>query len=194
MAVLLGGLATSRSATAAPCGNGPGRFPVWLADFKNEARRKGISARTIARALNGVTYNKRVIRLDRGQRSFKQSFAKFYARRASPWLLKKARKKMKRHARILARVEKRYGVPPAVIVTIWGMESNFGNGSAKMNIVRSLATLAYDCRRSAFFKNELFAALKIINRGQVVLNHNQSFNLRLSQILQPRLGQDRGGE
>lgn len=165
--VLLGALAASRSATAAPCGDGPGRFPVWLADFKDEARSKGISTRTIRRAFNGVTYNKRVIRLDRGQRSFKQSFAKFYARRASPWLMNRARKKMKRHARTLARVEKRYGVPPAVIVTIWGMESNFGNGSAKMNIVRSLATLAYDCRRSAFFKNELLAALKIINRGDM---------------------------
>ena len=165
--VILVAPTTSHSAVAAPCGNGPSRFPVWLAEFKDEARRKGISARTIARALNGVTYNKRVIRLDRGQRSFKQSFAKFYARRASPWLLNKARKKMKRHARTLARVEKRYGVPPAVIVTIWGMESNFGNGGAKMNIVRSLATLAYDCRRSAFFKNELLAALKIINRGDM---------------------------
>ncbi|MFY0612670.1 MAG: lytic murein transglycosylase [Hyphomicrobiaceae bacterium] len=155
------------SAAAASCGNGPGGFNKWLASYKIEARRKGISGRTISRALNGITYNPRIIRLDRGQRSFKQSFAKFYARRASPWLLNKARKKMKRHARLLARVEKRYGVPPAVIVTIWGMESNFGNGGGKLNIVRSLATLAYDCRRSAFFTNELQAALKIIQRGDM---------------------------
>lgn len=166
-AVLLAVLSTIQSASAATCGNGPSGFSSWLADFKTEARKNGISARTIKRALNGITYNKRIIRLDRGQRSFKQSFAKFYARRASPWLLNKARKKMKQHARILARVEKRYGVPPAVIVTIWGMESNFGNGSAKLNIVRSLATLAYDCRRSAFFKNELLAALRIIDRGDM---------------------------
>jgi lytic murein transglycosylase len=152
---------------AAPCGNGPGGFDAWLRDFKVEARRKGISSRTISRALDGVTYNRRVIRLDRGQRSFKQSFEKFYARRASKWLLNKARKKMKRHARTLAGIEKRYGVPPAVIVTIWGMESNFGNGGGKMNILRSLATLAYDCRRSAFFKNELMAALKIVDRGDM---------------------------
>lgn len=155
------------AAEAARCGNGPGGFTAWLADFKREARRNGISARTISRALNGVTYNRRVIRLDRGQRSFKQSFETFYARRASKWLLNRARKKLKRHARLLARIEKRYGVPPAVIVTIWGMESNFGNGGGKLNIVRSLATLAYDCRRSAFFKNELYAALKIIQRGDM---------------------------
>ena len=166
-AVLLCLPAANSTAIAAPCGNGPGGFNTWLADFKGEARRKGISARTISRAFKGVSYNRRVIRLDRGQRSFKQSFAKFYARRASPWLLNKARGKMKRHRRLLARVEKRYGVPPAVIVTIWGMESNFGNGGGKMSIVRSLATLAYDCRRSAFFTNELMAALKIIQRGDM---------------------------
>lgn len=157
----------SQTATAAACGNGAGGFNAWLAGFRSEARGKGISGRTISRALKGITYNARIIRLDRGQRSFKQSFATFYKRRASPWLLNKARKKMKRHARVLARVEKRYGVPPAVIVAIWGMESNFGNGGGKMNIVRSLATLAYDCRRSAFFKNELLAALKIIQRGDM---------------------------
>ena len=166
-AVTFVGFIAVESAAAATCGNGPGRFSAWMADFKQEARQKGISHSTIKRALNGITYNKRVIRLDRGQRSFKQSFAKFYARRASKWLLNKARKKLKQHARILARVEQRYGVPPAVIVTIWGMESNFGKGGAKLNIIRSLATLAYDCRRSAFFKNELLAALKIIDRGDM---------------------------
>lgn len=166
-AVIIVSLAAVPAALAARCGNGAGGFNAWLTGFKSEARTKGISSGTISRALSGITYNKRIIRLDRGQRSFKQSFEKFYARRASPWLLNKARKKMKRHARLLSRIEKRYGVPPAIIVTIWGMESNFGNGSAKLNIVRSLATLAYDCRRSAFFKNELLAALKIINRGDM---------------------------
>lgn len=166
-ALLLRLPAMTLSAEAARCGNGPGGVNPWLADFKREARRNGISARTLSRAFAGVTYNRRVIRLDRGQRSFKQSFEKFYARRASKWLLNRARKRMKRHARLLARIEKRYGVPPAVIVTIWGMESNFGNGGGKMNIVRSLATLAYDCRRSAFFKNELYAALKNIQRGDM---------------------------
>ena len=158
---------TGPAVHAASCGNGPGGFNNWLANFKNEARAKGISARTISRAMNGVTYNKRVIRLDRNQRSFKQSFAKFYARRASSGLMNKARHKMKQHAGTLARIQKRYGVPPAVIITIWGMETYFGRGGGKMNIIRSLATLAYDCRRSAFFKNELLAALRIINRGDM---------------------------
>jgi membrane-bound lytic murein transglycosylase B len=81
--------------------------------------------------------------------------------------MNKARRKMKQHAGTLARIQKRYGVPPAVIVTIWGLETNFGHGGGRMNIIRSLATLAYDCRRSAFFTNELLAALRIINRGDM---------------------------
>ena len=152
------------TAEAARCGNGPGGFNTWLSQFKAEARAKGISGRTISRAFAGVTYNPKVIRLDRGQRSFKQSFARFYKRRASRWLLNKARGKLKRHARLLSRIEQRYGVPPEIVITIWGMESTFGQLSGKMNIIRSLSTLAYDCRRSQFFANELHAALRIIDR------------------------------
>ncbi len=155
------------SANAARCGNTGAGFKTWLADFKKRARARGVSARTISSALNGITYNRRIIRLDRNQRTFKQSFARFYKRRASPGLMRTARRKMKRHARTLRRVEKRYGVPPAVIVTIWGMETNFGRGSGKMNIIRSLATLAYDCRRSKFFTNELMSAMRIIDRGDM---------------------------
>ncbi len=155
------------SAGAAPCGNGPGGFNPWLSQFKLEASAKGISGRTISRAFDGVTYDRKVIRLDRGQRSFKQSFEQFYKRRASPWLLNKARGKLKRHAGLLSRIERRYGVPPEIVVTIWGMESTFGQLSGKMSIIRSLSTLAYDCRRSEFFTNELHAALRIIERGDM---------------------------
>ena len=155
------------SAGAGPCGNGPGGFNTWLSQFKTEAGAKGISARTISRAFDGVTYDRKVIRLDRGQRSFKQSFEQFYKRRASPWLLNKARGKLKRHAGLLSRIERRYGVPPEIVVTIWGMESTFGQLSGKMSIIRSLSTLAYDCRRSEFFTNELHAALRIVERGDM---------------------------
>lgn len=154
-------------AVAAPCGNGPSGFSGWLSDFKGEARARGISAGTVSRALDAITYNDRVIRLDRNQRSFKQSFEQFYARRASPGLMNKARRMLRTHGPTLARIEQRYGVPPEIIVTIWGMETNFGRGSGNMNIIRSLATLAYDCRRSSFFKNELLSALRIIDRGDM---------------------------
>ena len=155
------------STGATPCGNGPGGFNPWLSQFKLEASAKGISGRTISRAFDGVTYDPKVIRLDRGQRSFKQSFERFYKRRASPWLLDKARGKLKRHASLLSRIERRYGVPPEIVVTIWGMESTFGQLSGKMSIIRSLSTLASDCRRSEFLTNELHAALRIVERGDM---------------------------
>ncbi len=163
----LGVLLATTTAEAAQCGNTAGGFQTWLGQFKREAAGKGISARTLDRAFDGVSYDTKVIRLDRNQRSFKQSFDQFYKRRASSWLLNKARGKLKRHASLLSRIEKQYGVPPEIIITIWGMESTFGQLSGKMNIIRSLATLAYDCRRSAFFTNELLAALRIIQRGDM---------------------------
>ena len=114
-----------------PCGNTGAGFGAWLQQFGAVARKRGISQSTINRAFAGVTYNKRVIRLDRSQRSFKQSFATFYKRRASAYTQKRARARMKRHARLLARIEKRFGVPPAVVVSIWGLETNFGAGGGK---------------------------------------------------------------
>ena len=155
------------SASAQRCGNTGAGFGSWLQQFGASARKAGISQSTLNRAFAGVTYNKRVIRLDRSQRSFKQSFATFYKRRASPYMHKRARTRLKRHARLLSRIEKRYGVPPAVVVTIWGLETNYGAGGGKMSIVRSLATLAYDCRRAKFFRNELMSALRIIQRGDM---------------------------
>lgn len=155
------------AAMAQPCSNTGAGFKTWLRQYAVTARKKGISQRTINKAFRGVTYNRRVIRLDRSQRSFKQSFSRFYKRRASPYMHKRARTRLKRHARLLARIEKRYGVPPAVVVTIWGLETNYGAGGGKMSIIRSLATLSYDCRRSKFFRNELISALRIIERGDM---------------------------
>ena len=147
-------------AAAQDCGNTGRGFDSWLGRFATEARKRGISQSTIRRGLAGVTYNRRVIRLDRSQRSFKQSFKVFYKRRASAYTKKRARARLKRHARLLAGIEKRYGVPREVVVSIWGLETNFGAGGGKMSIIRSLATLAYDCRRAKFFRNELLSALR----------------------------------
>ncbi len=154
-------------ALAQTCGNTGAGFQSWLQGFAAQARKQGISQKTLNRALQGVTYNRRIIRLDRSQRSFKQSFATFYKRRASAYTQKRARARLRRHARLLSRIEKRYGVDPAVIVTIWGLETDFGRGGGKMSIVRSLATLAYDCRRAKFFRNELMSALRIVQRGDM---------------------------
>jgi lytic murein transglycosylase len=155
-------------AAAAPCGNSASGFPAWLSDFEGRARQAGISQATIDRALAGVTYDGNVIRRDRSQKSFKLSFEQFYARRVGPGLLGTARSKMKSHAGVLARVEKRYGVPKEILVSIWGLETNFGrDGAGKYSIIRSIATLAYDCRRTEFFTGHLMAALRIVQKGDM---------------------------
>ena len=157
----------TNSAQAARCGNTSAGFNSWMKSFKREAAAQGISRRVIARSLDGVRYNKTVIRLDRNQKSFKLSFKQFLARRVSRGLIKKGRRLMKKHARTLRRAERRYGVPGSVLVAIWGLETGYGANSGKMAVMRSLATLAYDCRRSAFFTDQLMSALKIVQRGDM---------------------------
>jgi lytic murein transglycosylase len=165
-AVVLAGLAAG-PAYAASCGNGPAGFPAWLEHFKSEAAARGISERVIRTALDGVTYNPQVIRLDRNQHSFKLSLQQFMARRAPPSYIARARSMMRANAGLLERIQSRFGVQPEVLVAIWGMETGFGANSGNMPTIRSLATLAYDCRRSEFFTNELVSALEIIQRGYI---------------------------
>ena len=167
--ILIGGLTVASVATAhaASCGNSGAGFDRWLQSFKKQASSAGISKRTISRSLNGVKYDRRVIRLDRNQKSFRLSFKQFYARRVNNAMIRRGRSLMKRHARLFRNIEKRYGVPAPVIVAIWGLETGYGANSGNMSVMRSLATLAYDCRRSAFFTKELMAALKIVQRGDM---------------------------
>ena len=153
-------------ALAAQCGNNAGGFSRWLGQFKREATAAGISPKVVAAALNGVTYDTRVIRLDRGQKSFNYSFEKFYAIRARG-LDSIGRSRLKSNAALLRKIEAQFGVQAEVLVAIWGLETGFGNDSGKMLALRSLATLAYDCRRSAFFTKELMAALTIVQRGDM---------------------------
>ena len=155
-------------AHAASCGNTASGFESWIAAFKQRAAAKGISSGTINRGLAGVSYDSKVIRLDRNQHSFKLSFAEFYRRRVDGGMIAKGRRLMKTHASTLNVIEQRYGVPGAIIVAIWGLETAYGAQRGQgMSIVRSLATLAFDCRRSAFFEKELVAALQIIDRGDM---------------------------
>ncbi|MEQ8823093.1 MAG: lytic murein transglycosylase [Filomicrobium sp.] len=155
-------------AHAAKCGKTSSGFQPWLKAFKAEARAKGIKQKTLNRAFKGVGYDKRVIKRDRSQRSFKLSFNQFYKRRVGSYLMKRARGKLAKHRKLLSRIERRFGVPPEILVAIWGLETNFGrDGSGKYSIIQSIATLSYDCRRSAFFKRHLHAALRIVQRGDM---------------------------
>jgi len=156
------------AASAAPCGNGPGGFGAWLQRFKGEAVAHGIRASTAASALSGLTYDPNVIHLDRSQHSFKLSFERFYALRVDGALISQGRALMRRHAGLIQRIEKRFGVPGEVVVAIWGLETHYGaDTSGRYSILRSLATLAYDCRRSDFFTGQLLDAVRIVDRGDL---------------------------
>jgi len=152
------------SALAAPCGTGS--FQVWLDDFKNEAAAKGISQVAITSGLSGVTLDQGVLSRDRSQRVFSQSFEEFSGRMVPPRLVRGANM-MKQYGSVLARIEQSYGVPGEVLVAIWGLETDFGVNIGKFSTIRSLATLAYDCRRSETFRAELMDALRIVERGDL---------------------------
>ena len=152
-------------ALAQSCGNSSAGFQPWLENFKSQAAANGISQETLQTALGNVTYDPKVISLDRNQKSFKLSLDAFMERRAPASFVKKGKGIIAQNRDLLNRIEQRYGVQKEILVAIWGMETGFGANSGNMNIFRSLATLSYDCRRSDFFTEELMAALQIVNRG-----------------------------
>lgn len=154
-------------AVAAQCGNGPAGFSAWLAAFKQEAVAAGIPARVVSSALDGVTYDAKVISLDRNQRVFKQSFEQFSGRMVNSHRISKGRAMLKTHAGLLSRIEKSFGVPGPVVVAIWALETDFGVNRGNMPVFRSLATLAYDCRRTEFFTGNLMDALRVVQRGDL---------------------------
>jgi lytic murein transglycosylase len=155
-------------ARALQCGSDGSGFDSWLGAFRAKAAGQGVSAKALAAALADVSYDANVVRLDRSQKSFKLSFEQFYARRVGPALINKGKRLMATHGSTLDRVEKRFGVPREVLIAIWGLETNYGaDTSGKYSIVRSLATLAYDCRRSEFFTGQLIDALRIVDRGDM---------------------------
>jgi lytic murein transglycosylase len=156
------------SAALADCGDDAAGFAGWLERLKAKAAAQGISATTLSSALSEVSYDRTVIRLDRSQRSFKLSFEEFYARRVGAALIRRGQALMQRHRTTLDRVEQRFGVPAPVLIAIWGLETNYGaDTSGRFSIMRSVATLAYDCRRSAFFTSHLIDALRIVERGDM---------------------------
>jgi lytic murein transglycosylase len=154
-------------AKAAVCKN-TGDFNRWLDGFKKEAVAEGITARTMAAAAPYLTLDQNIIWTDRGQRFFAQSFLDFSDKLASRGRFQNGVTYVARHKALFARAEKEYGVPAAVITAFWALESDFGAGMGNKPVLRSLATLAYDCRRGEMFRGELMAALKIIDRGDLV--------------------------
>lgn len=142
-----------------------GNFSHFLAQFRAKAIAAGIGRATLDRALAGVSPDPRVIALDRRQPEFTQTWAHYAASRLSPARIAAGRAAMARHRALLRDVETAYGVPPSVIVAIWGLESNYGTYTGDFPTIPALATLAWEGRRAALFTGELIAALRIIEGG-----------------------------
>jgi lytic murein transglycosylase len=159
-------MAESAGAAPANCHN-TGSFEAWLAKFKQEAEAQGISRAAIAEASPYLVYDQRIVNIDRGQKFFAQDFLQFSDKMLAGGRIGNGVSHIKKYADIFAREEKEYGVPPAVITAFWGLESDFGSNQGKDNSIRSLTTLAYDCRRSDMFRGHLFDGLRLIERGDL---------------------------
>jgi membrane-bound lytic murein transglycosylase B len=151
-------------AHAAQCGSSAAGYESWKQQFAGEARAKGIGASTIS-ALMATNYAQATINADRGQRSFSLTLDQFLAKRGGPAIVAKGRKLKQSQGALFASIQQRYGVPPGPLLAIWGMETGFGAVRGNQNMLSSIATLAYDCRRSAYFTEHLYAALQLIDRG-----------------------------
>ena len=151
---------------AAPCRTS-GTYDSWLAAFEREASAQGISQRAIAAAAPELIYDQHIVNIDRGQRVFTQTFLQFSGRMAAAYRIQRGQALIKAHAPTFARIEQQYGVPAAVIVSFWGLESDFGANMGNYHSLSAIASLAYDCRRSDRFRAQLFDALRLIDRGDL---------------------------
>ncbi len=142
-------------------------FESWMAEFRQEAIAQGISAATLDAALTGVTPAEKVVELDRRQPEFLQTFIEYLDKRVTPARIARGQALLQEHAALLDAVEQKYGVPKSVLIAFWGLETNFGATMGNHNIPASLATLAFDGRRSTFFRNQLLDALRLIDAGHV---------------------------
>ena len=144
---------------AAACHNGLS-FDRFLAELKQQAVAAGVSQRALGEASPYLVYDQGIVNRDRGQRVFGQVFTEFAGRMAATYRMQQGQARIKAHAAAFARAEKEYGVPPAVIAAFWGLESDFGANMGNLPTLRSLVSLAYDCRRSERFVGETIAALE----------------------------------
>lgn len=142
-------------------------FDNWLTAFRQDAAAQGISAATLDAALTGITPVERVVELDRRQPEFLLTFSDYLRARVTASRVARGQELMAEHAALLDAVEQQYGVPKAVLVAFWGLETNYGSTLGSHNIPASLATLAFDGRRSDFFRSQLLDALRIIDAGHV---------------------------
>jgi len=155
-------------AAAQECGNSAKGFDRFLRNFQAEAQAQGVGAAGIE-ALNGVSYNPAIIKKDRAQSVFSQSFLEFQVRMVSDYRVKQGAALLKKHKRVFDAVQQQYGVPGPVIIAYWALETDFGANMGDFETVPSLATLAWDCRRPEKFREQLLGAMRLIDKDDIPL-------------------------
>ena len=149
---------------AAGCGKSSAGFSEWIQQYEQQAQAQGIGNRAI-RALSNVNYATKTINADRNQKSFKYSLDKFMQVRGGQTIISRGKSQKAKNAALFASIERRYGVPAGPLIAIWGMETGFGSFMGNQHTLSAVATLAYDCRRPEYFRDQLNAALQLIDNG-----------------------------
>jgi membrane-bound lytic murein transglycosylase B len=144
-------------------------FETWLQEFRSQALAERISAATLDAALAGLAPLEAVIERDRDQPEFTLDFQTYLTRVASPSRIDEGKRVLAEHGELVRTVGNRYGIPPSLLVAVWGVESNYGRTQGDFPVIQALATLAYDGRRGAMFRRELLNALRILDQGHVDL-------------------------
>jgi membrane-bound lytic murein transglycosylase B len=145
-------------------------FGSFLHELEADAVSRGIRAETVHGALDGIQHIDRVIELDRKQPEFTFTLQEYLARVVSPQKVEKGRRMLAENRAVLAEIEHRYGVQPKYVVALWGIETDYGRVTGGFQVIPALATLAFDGRRSTYFRGELMDALKIVDDGHVPAN------------------------
>jgi membrane-bound lytic murein transglycosylase B len=167
IALVAGSLAAQETVPIAPVAPLPPPFEEWLTVLRAEAAGRGIRPEILDRAFTGVQPVEQILERDRSQAEFTLDLSAYLKRRLTRGTVRTAQSMYSRHRALLQRVSDQYGVSPRIVVAVWGLESNFGRFAGVRPTIPALITLAYDPRRGPMFRNELFSALEILNRGDI---------------------------
>ncbi len=149
------------------CSDNGRDFDEWVPSFREYAIKQGVAREVVERSLAGVAYDSSVVELDRTQRPHKATFEAFVASHVTAARVRRGKKLLVEEASLLGKISKRFGVPPEILVALWGLETDYGAYQGTTRSLNALATLAYDCRRAERFRGELLSALRIVARGDL---------------------------
>ncbi len=169
-AVIAAGSVAAQEPALTPVPPLPPPFDEWLTALRAEATARGIRPEILEQAFDGVQPVEQILERDRSQAEFTLGLDSYLKRRLTRYTVRTAQQMYATHRTLLQKIGRHYGVNPRIVVAVWGLESNFGRFSGVRPTIPALTTLAYDQRRGAMFRSELFSALEILNRGDVALD------------------------